>query len=82
MAGVNVLSANPMRKCDGLREIIQLHRVLEATNDPLLNGKVVIHLESIKVSTPHGTGRMISPPDLGSRISLKLESTVNKLHGF
>lgn len=82
MAGMNVLPANPMRERDGLRKLVQLHRILEPTNDPLLDSEVVVHLESVKVATPHGTSRVVSPSDLGVGIGCELQRAVNKLHGF
>lgn len=82
MAGMNVLPANPMWKRDGLRKLVQLHRVLEPTADPLLDRDVMVQLESVKVAAPHGTRRVVSPPDLGVGIGCELQRAVNKLHGL
>ena len=82
MTGMKVFSAKPMRKRDGLRKLIQLHRVLEPTADPLLDGDVMVQLESVEVATPHGTSRVVSPSDLDVGIGCELQRAVNKLHGF
>jgi len=82
MASVNVLPTNPVRKLDGLRKLVQLHRVLKPTADPLLNGDVVVHLESVEVATPHGASRVVGPSDLGVGVGCELQRAVDKLHGF
>jgi len=42
----------------------------------------MVQLKSVEVSTPHGTGRMIRPADLGMGVLSKLERAVYKLHSL
>ena len=65
-----------------VRKIIELHGVLVTTVDPLLDTDVVVELESIHVTDPHGAGRVIHPTDLGTGVSSQLVGAVNQLHSF
>ena len=82
MAAVDSLIPNPSWQEDILGEVVQLHRVLVSTTDPLLDGQVVVHLEGIKVSVPHIAGGMVGPSGLSSWILGQLERAVDQLHGF
>lgn len=82
MARMKVFPPKPMRKSNDLGDLVGLHGVLKPTNDPLLDSEVVVHLESVKVASPHGTSRVVSPSDLGVGIGCELQGAVDKLHGF
>ena len=65
-----------------VRKIIEFHGVLVATVDPLLDANVVVELESVHVTNPHGAGRVIHPTDLGTGVSSQLVGAVDQLHSL
>ena len=81
MAVVELGDAEPMRHLDLVRQIVELHGVLVATQDPLSNAHVVVELESIEAADPHDASRMVCPT-LDRLTTLQLERRIDKLHGF
>ncbi len=82
MASMDSIVANPVRHLNIIRKIIELHSVVVATINPLLNADIVIELKSGQVTTPHSASRVVSPTDPGTGVGSKLVSAVNQLHGF
>lgn len=74
--------ANPVGEGNLIWQHIKLHVVLVASAHPFLDGKVVIQLEGIKVSRPHGAGRVIRPTHRRIGVLGELERAVDELHGF
>lgn len=82
MAGMELIVANPVGEGNLIWQHIKLHVVLVASAHPFLDGKVVIQLEGIKVSRPHGASRVIGPTYRGIGVLGELERAVDELHGF
>ena len=82
MASMDSVVANPVGHLNIIRKIIELHSVVVATLNPLLNADIVVELESGQITTPHGASRVISPTNLGTGVGSKLVSAVDQLHGF
>jgi hypothetical protein len=82
MASMDSIVTDPGRHENVVRNIIELHGVLVATVNPLLDTDIVVELESRKVAIPHGASRMVHPTDLGIGVLKKLVGAVNQLHSL
>lgn len=82
MASMDSIVTDPGRHENVVRNIIELHGVVVATVDPLLDADVVVELESVHVTDPHGAGRVIHPTDSGIGVSSQLVGAVDQLHGL
>lgn len=82
MASMDSIVTDPRRESNVVRKIIELHGIVVATVDPLLNTDVVVELESVHVTDPHGAGGVIHPTDPGIGISSQLVGAVDQLHGL
>lgn len=81
MGPMELYVTDPRRQINAVRDIVELHRILVATALPLDDGKVVVQLETVEITIPHGTGWMVSPA-LYRLSTFKLESGIDELHGF
>jgi len=82
MASMDSIVTDPGRHENVVRNIIELHGVLVATINPLLDADVVVELESFHVAIPHGASRMVHPTNLGIGVLKKLVGAVDQLHGL
>ena len=81
MGPMELYVTDPRRQINAVRDIVELHRILVSTALPLDDGKIVVQLETVKVTIPHGTGWMVSPA-LYRLSTFELESGIDELHGF